>query len=132
VPGIESFTFGPADGVPQPVAPFASATAHHDIVYVTGQLPLEPASGVLVSGGIAAQTDQVMKNLERVLELVGSGLDAVLAARAYLVDFSMYDEFNAAYMWWFPMRLPSRTCVEVGALALGALVEVDLVAVRGA
>jgi 2-iminobutanoate/2-iminopropanoate deaminase len=129
---IESFTFGPAEGVPQPVAPFASATAYGELVFVTGQMPIDPATGAVVEGGIVAQTDQVMRNLGRVLELVGSGFDRVLSARAYLTDFDTYARFNEAYARWFPERLPSRTCVEVGALAVGALVEVDLVAVRDA
>ncbi len=128
---IESFTFGPADGVPLGVAPFATATAHGDLVYLTGQMPQDPRTGTLVEGGIVAQTDQVMRNLARVLELVGSALGNVLSVRAYLTDFSTYESFNRTYEQWFPDRLPSRTCVEVGALALGALVEIDLVAVRG-
>jgi len=127
---IESFTFGPSDGVPASVAPFATATAYGGVVYLTGQIPQDPATGKLVAGGIIEQTDQVMRNLARVLELVGSNLDAVLAARAYLTDFSDYEEFNRAYERWFATRLPSRTCVEIGALALGARVEVDLVAAR--
>jgi reactive intermediate/imine deaminase len=131
MPRIEAFTFGPADDVPEPVAPFASATAYGDIVFLTGQMPIDPATGALVPGGVVAQTDQVMRNLGRVLELVGSGFDSVLSARAYLTDFATYEEFNRAYARWFPTRLPSRTCVEVGALAVEALVEVDLVAVRG-
>src|SRR5436305_12043659 len=97
MPTIETFAFGAADGVPEPVAPFASATAYGDIVYVTGQMPIDPATGAVVSGGVAAQTDQTMRNLARVLELVGSALDAVLSARAYLTDFATYAEFNDAY-----------------------------------
>jgi enamine deaminase RidA (YjgF/YER057c/UK114 family) len=93
-------------------------------------MPVDPATGTLRPGGIVAQTDQVLANLSRVLELAGSSLDRTVQARAYLVDFSMYDEFNAAYRKWFPERLPSRTCVGVSGLALDALVEIDLVAVR--
>jgi 2-iminobutanoate/2-iminopropanoate deaminase len=126
---IESWTFGPDDGVPPPVAPFAHATAAGESLYVTGQMPTGPDGG-LVAGGIVEQADQVMCNLARVLELVGGGLQDVVQARAYLLDWSDYAAFNTAYAAWFPERLPSRTCVGVNGLAAGALVEVDLVAWR--
>jgi 2-iminobutanoate/2-iminopropanoate deaminase len=126
---IRSWTFGPGDGVPPPVAPFAHATAAGESLHVTGQMPTG-SNGELVGAGIAAQTDQVMRNLVRVLELVGGGLCDVVQARAYLLRWSDYAAFNAAYEAWFPERLPSRTCVGVSGLAAGALVEVDLVAWR--
>ncbi|MDX6691083.1 MAG: 2-iminobutanoate/2-iminopropanoate deaminase [Solirubrobacteraceae bacterium] len=126
---ISSWTFGPGDGVPPPVAPFAHATAAGETLYVTGQMPTG-LDGGLVGGAIAEQTDQVMRNLARVLELVGGGLADVVMARAYLVDWDDYPAFNAAYERWFTDRLPSRTCVGTPGLAVGALVEVDLVAWR--
>jgi reactive intermediate/imine deaminase len=127
---IGSWRFGPSDGVPPAVAPFAHATAAGETLYVTGQMPTD-LDGRLVDGGITAQTDQVMRNLCRVLELAGGTLDDVVQVRAYLLDFdSDYAEFNAAYERWFPTRLPSRTCVGVSGLAVGARVELDLVAWR--
>lgn len=129
--GIRAWTFGPADGVPPPVAPFSHATAAGPTLYVTGQMPTD-TSGALVPGGITAQTDQVMRNLARVLELVGGTLADVVSARAFLVDWDDYAPFNAAYQAWFPDRLPSRTCVGTHGLAAGAGVEIDLVAWRAA
>jgi reactive intermediate/imine deaminase len=126
---IRSWTFGPDDGVPPPVAPFAHATAAGQTLYVTGQMPTD-LEGVLVGGGIAGQTDQVMRNLARVLELAGGGLEDVVAVRAYLTDWDDYPAFNAAYERWFAARLPSRTCTGATALAAGASIEVDLVAWR--
>jgi 2-iminobutanoate/2-iminopropanoate deaminase len=126
---IQSWTFGAADGVPDPVAPYAHVTEWNGTLHVTGQMPIDPAIGAVVGGGVGPQTDQVMRNLARCLELVGSSLDAVVQARAYITDMALYDGFNAAYARWFT-RLPSRTCVAVSGLAVGALVEVDLVAVR--
>jgi reactive intermediate/imine deaminase len=124
---VRRFTFTRADGVPDPVAPYAHATAAGGLLCVTGQMPIDPDSGELVAGGIAAQTDQVMRNLERVLELCGSGLDRVLHARAYLTSMELFGAFNAAYERWFPTDgLPARTCVAVDGLAAGALVEIDL------
>ena len=126
---IRGWTFGPADGVPPPVAPFAHATAAGQSLHVTGQMPTG-LDGALVAGAIAEQTDQVMRNLARVLELVGGSLADVVSVRAYLADWEDYAAFNAAYEPWFPARLPSRTCVGTSGLAAGASVEIDLVAWR--
>lgn len=125
---IRCVTFSPAEGVPEPVAPYSHAVQHGGLIYVTGQMPIDPTTGVLAPGGIAEQTDAVMSNLCRVLELCGSSLDAVLMARAYLTSMDLYPDFNAAYERWFAAPLPARTCIAVTGLAVGALVEVDLVA----
>jgi len=126
---IRSWTFPPGMGVPPPAGRYAHATAAGATLYVTGQLPVDPASGVLVPGGIAPQTRQVLANLFTVLELVGSAPGRVVAARCFLrheADFAAYD---AVFGDSFPERLPSRTTVVVGGFAIpGALVEIDLVA----
>jgi reactive intermediate/imine deaminase len=124
--GIRAFTFTPLDGVPPAVAPFAHATAAGQTLYVTGQMPTD-VTGALVEGGIAAQTDQVMRNLVRVTELCGGSLTDVVSVRAYLMNWDDYPVFNAAYADWFPTRLPSRTCVGTTGLAVGARVEIDWV-----
>ena len=113
---IGAWTFEPADGVPPCVAPFSHATATGATLYVTGQMPTL-LDGTLVGGGIVEQTDRVLQNLARVLELLGGGLGDVVTARAFLTDWEEYAEFNAAYARWFPERLPSRTCVGVAGLA---------------
>ena len=127
--GIRSFTFTPDDGVPPAVAPFAHATAAGPTLYVTGQMPTD-ITGSLVGHDIAAQTNQVLRNLVRVTQLCGGGLPDVVQVRAYLVDWSDYAAFNEAYAAWFPDRLPSRTCVGVNGLAVGARVEIDWVCWR--
>lgn len=128
---IESWTFPPGLGVPLPAGSYAHATALGSTLYVTGQLPVDPATDRLVDGDITAQTDQVMTNLARVLELAGSSLSRVVQARSFLRfadDFPAYDQ---AYRAWFPLRLPSRTTVVVSGFAIpDALVEIDLVAQR--
>ncbi|MGK2939543.1 MAG: RidA family protein [Solirubrobacteraceae bacterium] len=127
---IVSYLFGPDDGVPTSVAPFSQATLCDGALHVTGQMPIDPATNELVPGGITEQTHQVMRNLQTVVRLCGATLDRTVQARAYLTEFARdYAEFNAAYATWFPQRLPSRTCVGVTALAVGALVEVDLVVI---
>jgi 2-iminobutanoate/2-iminopropanoate deaminase len=128
---IESWTLGARDGAPAPVAPYAHATAAGPLVFVTGQLPIDPATDEVVGvGDVTAQTRQVMANLAVVLATTGSSLDRVLMSRVYLTSFDLYDDCNAEYARWFPERLPSRTCVGVTGLARGCLVEIDLVALR--
>jgi 2-iminobutanoate/2-iminopropanoate deaminase len=129
VSGIRAFTFIPEDGVPPAVAPFAHATAAGLTLYVTGQMPTG-VDGAVVGEDVAAQTDQVLRNLSRVTELCSGGLADVVSVRAYLLDWDDYQAFNAAYAAWFPDRLPSRTCVGVTGLAVGSLVEIDWVCWR--
>lgn len=127
---VQHFTFGPTDGVPAPVAPYSHATACAGVLHVTGQMPLDPVTHTLPDG-ITAQTHQVMTNLRRVVELCGATWESVFSVRAYLTSIDLYDEFNTAYETWFTGPLPARTCVAVTGLAVGALVEVDLLAALG-
>jgi 2-iminobutanoate/2-iminopropanoate deaminase len=118
---------------PRPVAPFSHAVEADGWVILTGQMPTDPAApDAPLPDGIAAQTDRVMQNLEIVLQELGLDLSHVVQCRAYLTRFEEdYAAFNAAYQRWFPPdRRPARTTVGVTALAVGALVEVDMIARR--
>jgi len=123
----ECFSFTPERGVPPAVAPFSHATRWGDLLFVTGQMPTDPASGELVKGDVVAQAERVRRNLEAVLTPFGAGLEDALMVRVYLTSFADYDVFNAAYRTWFRGPLPSRTCVGVTGLAVGAAVEIDLI-----
>jgi 2-iminobutanoate/2-iminopropanoate deaminase len=113
---------------PPPTAPYSHAVRAGEFLFVTGQMPADPKTGKLIEGGIAEQTHQVMRNLQTVLAGAGSSLARVVFARVYLVNFADYAAMNAVYASYFtPGRLPGRTCVGVTGLALGALVEIDLV-----
>jgi reactive intermediate/imine deaminase len=126
--GKQTFSFTPSDGVPPPVGPFAHATRWGDLVFVTGQMPTDPATGELVAGDVVAQAEQVRRNLEAVLAQFGLTFDNALMVRVYLTSFDDFDVFNAAYRTWFRGQLPSRTCVGVSGLAVGAAVEIDVIA----
>ncbi|HVT09291.1 MAG TPA: Rid family hydrolase [Polyangia bacterium] len=123
-----AFSFSPADGVPPAVAPFSHATRWGDLLFVTGQMPTDPATGALVPGDVVAQANQVRRNLEAVLARFGLTLDDTLMVRAYLTSFDDYAAFNAAYAGWFTGPLPSRTCIACSGLAVGAAVEIDVIA----
>jgi 2-iminobutanoate/2-iminopropanoate deaminase len=118
-------------GAPDPVAPFSHAVEADGWVFVTGQMPFVGTSlDEPYPDGIAAQTRQVLKNLQTVLAGCGLGLEHALSVRIYLTHFDQ--DMNAEYASHFaPGRRPARTCVGVTGLAKGARIEIDLVARRG-
>lgn len=118
---------------PRPVAPFSHAVEADGWVFVTGQMPTDPAApDAPLPAGIEAQTRRVMANLEIVLSGIGLGWQNVTFIRIYLTHFERdYAAMNAIYQTYFePGKLPGRTTVGVTALAVGALVEIDLIARR--
>jgi 2-iminobutanoate/2-iminopropanoate deaminase len=123
----QSLSFEPASGVPPQVGPFSHATRWGNQLFVTGQMPTDPATGELVPGGVVEQTRQVLSNLAAVLAACGATLDDALMVRVYLTDFGDFDAFNKEYVSWFAQPLPSRTCVGVTGLAVNAAVEIDLI-----
>ncbi|MGI9421261.1 MAG: RidA family protein [Geminicoccaceae bacterium] len=120
------------DGGPKAVGPFHHAVSAGDFHFVTGQMPTMPDDPTrCVEGGIEAQTRRVMDNLKLVLDGLGSSFDRVVFARVYLVNFQDLARMNAVYTTYFqPDQLPARTTVGVTGLAVGALVEIDLVVAR--
>ncbi len=121
------------DRGPRPVAPFSHAVEADGWVFVTGQMPTDPdAPDAPLPEGIEAQTVRVMDNLKIVLEGLGLGLENVTFARVYLTEFERdYAQMNETYRSFFEEgSLPGRTCIGVTALAVGALVEIDLVVRR--
>ena len=123
----ESFTFTPDQGVPPAVAPFSHVTRWGSLLFVTGQMPTDPASGELVTGGVIAQAEQVRRNLLACVAPFGATLDDALMVRVYLTQWTDFEVFNEAYRTWFTGPLPSRTCVGTNGLAVGADVEIDLI-----
>ena len=112
------------------VGPFSHAVKAGDFLFVTGQMPTLPNDPTkLIEGGISNQTHQVMKNLELVLDAAKSSFDNVVFARIYLLNFQDFDAMNDIYESYFmPDKLPARTCIGVTGLAVGASVEIDLIA----
>ena len=114
---------------PPPTAAYSHAVRAGDFLFVTGQLGVDPQSGALVRGGAEEQAQQVMRNLESVLRGAGTSLERVVMVRIYLVNFAAdYAAVNKVYASHFkPGRFPARTTVGVTNLAVGALVEIDLI-----
>lgn len=114
-----------------PVAPYSHAVRAGDFLFLTGQLA-EDATGVVQRGTIAAQTHQVMANLQKVLAAAGSSLTQVVSVRIFLTDMREYEEVNTIYASYFPNgRLPCRTTVGIISLAGLGDIEIDLIAYCG-
>jgi len=124
---IEHFVF---DKGPKRVGPFSHAVKAGGFLFVTGQMPTLPDDPTkLVGEDVAIQTHQVMKNLKTVLSAANSSLENVVFVRIYLVNFQDFDKMNAVYKSYFDSdKLPARTCIGVTGLAVGASVEIDLIA----
>lgn len=119
------------DGAPAPVGPYSQAIVKDGLVYASGQIPLDPATGKLVEGGIEAQAEQVFSNLRAVLAAAGSSMDQVLRASIYLTDLSSFPRVNEVYARQFGEGpKPARSTIGVAALPLGAAIEVDLIAAQ--
>ncbi len=118
-----------SQAAPAPVGPYSQAVVHEDLVYVSGQIPLDAGTGTLVSGEIEAQTRQVLANLQAVLEAAGTSLGRVLRTTVYLVDLDLFPRVNAVYAEHFTRSpQPARVTIQAAALPLGAQLEIDAIA----
>lgn len=114
---------------PEPVGPYSQAVIEGGVVYASGQIPLDPATGKLVEGGIEAQAEQAFSNLRAVLEAAGSSMNQMLRAGIYLTDLSLFSMVNEIYARQFGAGpKPARSTIGVSALPLGALIEIDAIA----
>jgi 2-iminobutanoate/2-iminopropanoate deaminase len=111
-----------------PVGPFSQGIRMNGLLFLSGQVGLEPATGKLVPGGIRAETEQVLRNLAAVLEAAGKTFTDVVRAGVFLTDMGDFSAMNAVYEKQFIQPYPARTTIAVAALPLGARVEIDLVA----
>jgi 2-iminobutanoate/2-iminopropanoate deaminase len=116
---------------PGAVGPYAQGVRAGDLLFVSGQVALDPATGALVAGGVEEQTRRVMRNLEAILEAGGSGLDRVVKATVYLTDLGEFEAMNRVYGSFFPAEKPARVCVEVSRLPRNASVEIDAIGIVG-
>ena len=112
---------------PAAVGPYSQAVRHGNLVFLSGQVALDPAAGKLVEGDIAAQTRQVFRNLNAVCEAAGGNLDAILKLNIYLTDLGNFATVNEIMAATFSAPYPARATIEVAALPLGAQVEMEAV-----
>lgn len=114
---------------PAAIGPYSQALCHNGMIYTSGQIPLDPATGMIVGNTVEEQTEQVLKNLLAVLEAAGSGADKILKTTCFLADMKDFAAFNGIYSKFITSN-PARSCVAVRELPKSVLVEVEAVAFK--
>jgi 2-iminobutanoate/2-iminopropanoate deaminase len=117
-----------SDRLAKPVGPFSPAVRDGDRVYTSGQVAQDPATGKLIEGGVAVQTEQIFQNLKVILEAADKSVADVVKVNVYLMDIKRFAEMNEVYARHFVAPYPARTTVAVAALPLGAEVEIEMIA----
>ena len=116
------------DQAPQAIGPYSQAVKANGLVFVSGQIPIDPMTGQFVAGGIAEQTEQVLKNLAELLQAAGSGLDQVLKTTVFLADMEEFAAMNEIYGRFFTEEPPARATVQAARLPRDARVEIEAIA----
>jgi 2-iminobutanoate/2-iminopropanoate deaminase len=113
---------------PKAVGPYSQAIRANGFIFISGQIPLNPATQTLVEGGVALQTERVLTNLEAILKAAGSGLGKVVRTGVFLKDMNDFAAMNDVYERFFPQSAPARSTVEVARLPKDVLVEIEAIA----
>jgi 2-iminobutanoate/2-iminopropanoate deaminase len=116
---------------PKAIGPYSQAVTHNGLVYLSGQIPLDPATNQLVEGDIAIQTERVLQNLKAVLEASRSSLASVLKTTVYLKNMADFPKMNEVYARYFSENPPARSTVEAARLPRDVQVEIDAIAIAG-
>ena len=116
------------DRAPKPIGPYSQAVRCGSLVFTSGQIPVDPGTGRLVSGDIAQEAEQVFRNLAQVLEAAGTSLDRAVKVTVFLTDLGDFGRVNEVYARQFSKPFPARSTVQVAALPAGARVEIEAVA----
>ncbi len=117
---------------PQAIGPYSQAVVAGGLVFASGQIPLDPSTGEFVEGGIAEQTEQVLRNLSKVLEAAGTSLARVVKTTVFLADMNDFAAMNEVYGRFFSEEPPARSTVQAARLPRDARVEIDVIALAGA
>ena len=117
------------DAAPKAIGPYSQAVVHDGVAYLSGQIPLDPATQQLVTGDVAAQTERVLENLRGVLEACGSSFDKVLKTTVFLADMGEFAKMNEVYAKYFPANAPARSTVQAARLPRDVRVEIDCIAI---
>lgn len=120
-----------SEKAPAAIGPYSQAVEVSGFVYASGQLPIDPATGVFPEGGIKEQTRQSLLNVTAILEAAGLSLSNVVKTTVYLADMGDFSDMNAVYSEFFKAPYPARSAVAVKALPKGAMVEIEVIAARG-
>jgi 2-iminobutanoate/2-iminopropanoate deaminase len=117
-----------AEQAPKAIGPYSQAIVYNGLAYLSGQIPLDPATGQLVSGGIHEQTERVLQNIDSVLRAAGSSLNRVLKTTVFLADMNDFPAMNEVYARYFTTDPPARSTVQAARLPRDVRVEIDAIA----
>ncbi len=118
------------DNAPQAIGPYSQAVMANDTLYVSGQIPVIPATGIIISDNVEEQTRQVMENVKAVVEAAGMTLDNVVKTTVFIKNMDDFATINGIYSQYFKENCPARACVEVARLPKDVLVEMEAIAVK--
>ena len=118
------------EAAPQAIGPYSQAVRIGEFVFTSGQVPIDPKTGVFVEGGIAEQTGQVLRNLTEVLRAAGTSLEEVVKTTVFLADMNDFAAMNEVYGRYFSNEPPARSTVQAARLPRDARIEIDVIAVR--
>jgi len=118
------------EAAPKPLGPYSQAVKAGNMLFVSGQIPIDPKTGEVVKGGIKEQTRQVLENIKAVLEAAGYTLNDVAMAFVFLADMNMFPEYNEVYAQYFNEKPPARVTVQAARLPRDVLIEIAVIAVR--
>lgn len=119
------------DRAPRAIGPYSQAVRAGDLVFASGQIPIDPATGEFVAGGVAEQTEQVLRNLTAVFEAAGVGMNQVVKTTVFLADMDDFTAMNEVYGRFFGAEPPARATVQAARLPRDARVEIEAIAVIG-
>ncbi|MBI4928542.1 MAG: RidA family protein [Anaerolineae bacterium] len=120
-----------SEKAPKAIGPYSPAVKGNGLVFISGQLGFDPATGLIVEGGVEAETRQALTNLKNLLEAAGTNLDNVMKTTVFLRDINDFAKMNAVYAEFFVVNPPARSAVQVAALPRAAAVEIEAVAMEG-
>lgn len=120
------------DDAPAPIGPYSQAVEQNGILFISGQIPVDPATGSVVTGGISEQTNQSLKNIQAIIRAAdyGNDLSKILKCTIYLSDMSLFAEMNTVYATYFTVDPPARAAFAVKELPLNVMVEIEAVAIK--
>ena len=116
---------------PAAIGPYSQAIEVNGTLYISGQIPIDPALGKIVDGDITVQAEQVFKNIQAILEVAGYSFEDVVKSTVFIADMSLFPQLNEVYKKYYITDCPARSTIAVKGLPLGALVEIETIAVKG-
>ena len=117
------------DNAPKAIGPYSQAVVHNGLAFLSGQIPLDPATNTMVEGGIEVQTERVMENLKGLLEACGSSLENVVKTTVFIKDMGEFAKMNEVYARYFTTNPPARATVEAARLPRDVKVEIECIAI---